>query len=78
VKAHQVVAAMDCGPVVNLDAVTAQIQRAIEEPGVPRLAPAVANAFFNAARVRIRRMPRPQNGSTGLEKSLISAKIFLG
>ena len=29
----------------------------IGEPGVPPLAPAVANAFFNATGVRIRRIP---------------------
>jgi len=29
----------------------------IGEPGVPPLAPAVANAFFNATGVRVRRIP---------------------
>ena len=29
----------------------------IGEPGVPPLAPALANAFFNATGVRIRRIP---------------------
>ena len=41
IKVHRVVAAVDCGPVINPDP----------------LAPAVANAFFNATGVRIRRIP---------------------
>ena len=109
IKVHRVVAAVDCGPVINPDSLVAQIEGAvimalstalkeevrfakggvasanfddyplirmsevpeievhmiqstdkiggIGEPGVPPLAPAVANAFFNATGVRIRRIP---------------------
>lgn len=109
VKVHRVVAAVDCGPVINPDPLVAQIEGAIVmglstalkekvefakggvksanfddygllrmsetpeievhvvksdesiggigEPGVTPVAPAVANAVFDAAGVRIRRMP---------------------
>lgn len=109
VKVDRIVAAVDCGPVVNPDTIIAQIEGSviiglsttfkeqvefanggvksanfddyhiirmsevpeievhmvkstdkiggIGEPGVPPLAPAVANAFFNATGVRIRRIP---------------------
>ncbi len=109
IKVHRVVAAVDCGPVINPDPLVAQIEGAVTmalstalmeevrfakggvasanfddyrlirmsevpeievhmikstdkiggigEPGVPPLAPAVANAFFNATGVRIRRIP---------------------
>jgi len=109
IKVHRVVAAVDCGPVINPDSLVAQIEGAvimalstalkeevrfakggvasanfddyplirmsevpeievpmikstdkiggIGEPGVPPLSPAVANAFFNATGVRIRRIP---------------------
>ncbi len=109
IKVHRIVAAVDCGPVVNPDPLVAQIQGGIinslstalkeevkfanggvksanfddynvmrmsevpeievhivksnekiggiGELGVPPAAPAVANAFFNATGVRIRRIP---------------------
>ena len=109
IKVHRVVAAVDCGPVINPDPLVAQIEGAVTmalstalmeevrfakggvnsanfddyrlirmsevpeievhmikstdkiggigEPGVPPLAPALANAFFNATGVRIRRIP---------------------
>jgi isoquinoline 1-oxidoreductase beta subunit len=109
IKVHKVVAAVDCGPVINPDPLVAQIEGAVTmalstalmeevrfdkggvasanfddyrlirmsevpdievhmvkstdkiggigEPGVPPLAPALANAFFNATGVRIRRIP---------------------
>lgn len=109
VKVNRVIAAVDCGPVVNPNTIKAQIEGAITialstalkeeikfsnggvkssnfsdyntikmseipeievhiveskekiggigEPGVPPLAPAVANAVFNATGVRIRRIP---------------------
>ncbi len=109
IKVHRVVAAVDCGPVVNPDPLVAQIEGGIinslgtvlkeevkfanggvksanfndypiirmsevpeievhivksnekiggiGELGVPAAAPAVANAFFNATGVRIRRIP---------------------
>ena len=109
IKVHRVVAAVDCGPVINPDPLVAQIEGGVTmalstalmeevrfakggvasanfddyrlirmsevpeievhmikstdkiggigEPGVPPLAPAVANAFFNATGVRIRRIP---------------------
>jgi isoquinoline 1-oxidoreductase beta subunit len=114
IKVHRVVAAVDCGPVINPDPLVAQIEGAVTmalstalmeevrfakggvasanfddyrlirmsevpeievhmikstdkiggigEPGVPPLAPAVANAFFNATGVRIRRIPSPRPG----------------
>jgi isoquinoline 1-oxidoreductase beta subunit len=109
IKVHKVVAAVDCGPVINPGPLVEQVEGAvilalstalmeevkfakggaasanfddypiirmsevpeievhmvkstdkiggIGEPGVPPLAPAVANAFFNATGVRIRRIP---------------------
>jgi isoquinoline 1-oxidoreductase beta subunit len=109
IKVHKVVAAVDCGPVVNPGPLVEQIESGVTialstalkeevkfakggvatsnfddyhiirmsevpeievhmvkstdkiggigEPGVPPLAPAVANAFFNATGVRIRRIP---------------------
>ena len=109
IKVHKVVAAVDCGPVINPGPLVEQIEGAVTialstalmeevmfakggvasanfddypiirmsevpeievhmvkstdkiggigEPGVPPLAPAVANAFFNATGVRIRRIP---------------------
>ena len=109
IKVHKVVAAVDCGPVINPDPLVAQIEGAVTmalstalmeevrfakggvasanfddyrlirmsevpeievhmikstdkiggigEPGVPPLAPALANAFFNATGVRVRRIP---------------------
>jgi len=109
IKVHRIVAAVDCGPVVNPDPLIAQIEGGIinslstalkeevkfadggvkssnfdnypiirmsevpeievhivkstekmggiGEVGVPAAAPAVANAFFNATGVRIRRIP---------------------
>jgi isoquinoline 1-oxidoreductase beta subunit len=109
IKVHRVVAAIDCGPVVNPDPLVAQIEGGIinslgtalkeqvefanggvksanfdnypvirmsevpeievhvvkstekiggiGELGVPAAAPAIANAFFNATGVRIRRIP---------------------
>jgi isoquinoline 1-oxidoreductase beta subunit len=109
IKVRKVVSAVDCGPVVNLDTVKAQIEGAtlfglsaalmermefsdggvktdnfynyelirmsdvpeievnvlrsrekhggVGEPGVPPIAPAVANAVFNASGIRIRTLP---------------------
>lgn len=109
IKVHRVVAAVDCGPVVNPGPLAEQVESAvilalstalreevkfanggvasanfgdysplrmsevpeievytvkstekmggIGEPGVPPLAPALANAFFNATGVRVRRIP---------------------
>jgi isoquinoline 1-oxidoreductase beta subunit len=109
IKVHRVVAAVDCGPVVNPDPLVSQIEGGIinslstalkeevkfanggvksanfddypiirmsevpeievhivkstekiggiGELGVPAAAPAIANAFFNATGVRIRRIP---------------------
>jgi isoquinoline 1-oxidoreductase subunit beta len=109
IKVRRVVAAVDCGPVVNPGPLVAQIEGAVTmalstalmeevrfakggvasanfddyrlirmsevpeievhmikstdeivgigEPGVPPLAPALVNAFFNATGVRIRRIP---------------------
>jgi isoquinoline 1-oxidoreductase beta subunit len=109
IKVHKVVSAVDCGPVVNLDTVKAQIEGAtlfglsaalmekiqfsdggvenenfynyelirmsdvpeieinvlrshaklggVGEPGVPPIAPAVANAVFNASGIRVRSLP---------------------
>ncbi len=109
IKVHRIVAAVDCGPVINPDPLIAQVEGAIimslgtvlkeevrfakggvvsanfndyglmrmsevpeieihvvkssekiggiGEPGVPPAAPAVANAFFNATGVRVRRLP---------------------
>ncbi len=113
IKVHRVVAAVDCGPVVNPDPLVAQIEGGIinslstllkeevkfanggvksanfddypmirmsevpeievhivkstekiggiGELGVPAAAPAMANAFFNATGVRIRRIPLTPN-----------------
>ena len=113
IKVHRVVAAVDCGPVVNPDPLVAQIEGGIimslgtalkeevnfanggvksanfdtyklmrmsevpeievhivkstekiggiGELGVPAVTPAVANAFFNATGVRIRRIPLTPN-----------------
>jgi len=42
----------------------------IGEPGVPAAAPAVANAFFNATGIRIRRIPlTPKIVMAALEKA---------
>ena len=42
----------------------------IGEPGVPPLAPALANAFFNATGVRLRRIPlTPARVSEALKKA---------
>jgi isoquinoline 1-oxidoreductase beta subunit len=109
IKVRKVVCAIDCGPVVNLDTVKAQIEGAtlfglsaalmekiqfsnggvenesfynyelirmsdvpeievnvlrsreklggVGEPGVPPIAPAVANAVFNASGIRVRGLP---------------------
>ena len=109
IKVHKVVSAVDCGPVVNLDTVKAQIEGAtlfglsaalmekiqfsnggvenenfynyelirmsdvpeievnvlrsreklggVGEPGVPPIAPALANAVFNASGIRVRNLP---------------------
>ena len=109
IKVHRVVSVLDCGPVVNLNIVKAQIEGAtlfglsaalrekvefskggvenenfydyelirisdvpeievnvmksseklggVGEPGVPPIAPAVANAVFNASGIRVRNLP---------------------
>jgi isoquinoline 1-oxidoreductase beta subunit len=109
IKVHRVVSVVDCGPVVNLNIVKAQIEGAtlfglsaalrekvefskggvenenfydyelirisdvpeievnvmksseklggVGEPGVPPIAPAVANAVFNASGIRVRNLP---------------------
>ncbi len=122
IKVHRIVAAVDCGPVVNPDALVAQIEGGIiislgtalkeevqfanggvksanfndyhvmrmsevpeievhivkstekiggiGEVGVPAAAPAVANAFFNATGVRIRRIPlSPKTVMDALKKA---------
>ena len=122
IKVHRVVAAIDCGPVVNPDPLVAQIEGGIimslgtalkeevkfanggvvssnfdnypvmrmsevpeievhivkstekiggiGEVGVPAAAPAVANAFFNATGVRIRRIPlTPKTVMEALKKA---------
>jgi isoquinoline 1-oxidoreductase beta subunit len=121
VKVDRIVAAVDCGPVVNPDTIKAQVEGAvvealstvfkeevifsnggvksdnfddykiirmseipeievhivksnepiggIGEPGVPPLAPAVANAVFNATGARIRRIPlTPQRVLAAIQK----------
>jgi isoquinoline 1-oxidoreductase beta subunit len=109
IKVHKIVTVADCGPVINLDIVKAQMEGAtlfglsaalmervqfsnggvesenfynyelirmsdipeievnvmksreklggIGEPGVPPIAPAVANAVFNASGIRVRNLP---------------------
>jgi len=122
IKVHRIVAAVDCGPVVNPDPLVAQIEGGvinslgtalkeevkfanggvksanfddynvmrmsevpeiqvhivkssekiggIGEVGVPPAAPAVANAFFNATGVRVRRIPlSPKTVMEALKKA---------
>lgn len=122
IRVYKVVSAIDCGPVVHLDTVKAQIEGAtlfglsaalmekvqfsnggvanenfydyellrmsdvpeievnvlrsreklggVGEPGVPPIAPAVANAVFNASGIRVRNLPMtPETILKAIEKS---------